>query len=130
MAQQKKNEKFPTNEEIIAALLDAGSIAEAAQKLGISVKTIYERRRDSDFRLAYQDAKNEIIRGAVYKINRSLSDAVDTVTEIMNDTNVNPQTRLQAAQTLISNSTKITERLEKDELSSRTMQDPWDIMGA
>lgn len=75
------------------------------------------------------DAKNEIIRKAVYEINRRLSEAVDTVTAIMSDQNVNAATRLQAAQTILNNAQKFSERLSRDELNSRTIKDPFDIMG-
>ena len=52
------------------------------------------------------------------KINNKLSEAIDTVSEIMTDKEVNAATRLQAAQTLISNAAKFSERLQHEELSN------------
>ena len=124
-----KREKAVSDEQIISALLSLGSVQEAAESLQITPRTIYDRRRNADFQAAYMDAKNEIIRKAVYEINRRLSEAVDTVTAIMNDQNVNAATRLQAAQTILNNAQKFSERLSRDELNSRTIKDPFDLMG-
>lgn len=124
-----KREKAVSDEQIISALLSLGTVQDAAESLQITPRTIYDRRRNADFQAAYMDAKNEIIRKAVYEINRRLSEAVDTVTAIMNDQNVNAATRLQAAQTILNNAQKFSERLSRDELNSRTIKDPFDIMG-
>lgn len=125
----KTKEKAVSDEQIISALLSLGTVQEAADVLQISPRTIYDRRRNADFQAAYQDAKNEVIRKAVYEINRRLSEAVETVTGIMNDQNVNAATRLQAAQTILNNAQKFSERLSRDEMASRTAHDPWDILG-
>ncbi len=124
-----KREKAISDEQIISALLSLGTVQDAAESLQITPRTIYDRRRNADFQAAYMDAKNEIIRKAVYEINRRLSEAVDTVTAIMSDQNVNAATRLQAAQTILNNAQKFSERLSRDELNSRTIKDPFDIMG-
>ncbi len=124
-----KREKAVSDEQIISALLSLGTVQDAAESLQITPRTIYDRRRNADFQAAYMDAKNEIIRKAVYEINRRLSEAVDTVTAIMSDQNVNAATRLQAAQTILNNAQKFSERLSRDELNSRTIKDPFDIMG-
>ena len=65
------------------------------------------------------EAKNDIIRKAVYSINAKLSEAIDAVADIMNDADTNPAVRLQAAQTIINNAAKFAERLTKDERQSR-----------
>ena len=124
-----KREKAVSDEQIISALLSLGTVQDAAESLQITPRTIYDRRRNADFQAAYMDAKNEIIRKAVYEINRRLSEAVDTVTAIMSGQNVNAATRLQAAQTILNNAQKFSERLSRDELNSRTIKDPFDIMG-
>lgn len=110
-----KNEKAVSDEQIIAALLTAGSVREAADSLKISPGTIYERRRDKEFQAAYSEAKGDLVRGAVTAINNSLTDSVKTIAAIMNDQSVNPATRLQAAQTIINSADKLTARLENFE---------------
>lgn len=118
--------KKASNEEIIAALLQHGTITEAAAAAGISPRTIYTRFRDDRiFRSEYIEAKAGIVRQAAISINGKLSAAIETVAEIMEDKSANPATRLQAAQTIIGNAAKFAERLATDEKRSWTeAQDP------
>ena len=83
---------------------------------------------DRDFRAEYMEAKNVIIRKAVFSINEKLSAAIDAVADIMTDTDNNPAIRLQAAQTIINNAGKFADRLTKDEYQSRNeAKDPFDF---
>lgn len=116
--------KTISDEELIAALVQHGTIREAAAAAGIAERTIYDRMRDTDFMRLYQEAKNDILRRAVFSINGKLSEAIEAVAAIMNDTSINPATRLQAAQTIINNAAKFSERLVNDETTSRTLADP------
>lgn len=109
--------KAVSNEEIIASILTHKTLAEAAAAVGISLRTIYDRMHDIDFRIAYNDAKSEVIRGAVQSVNCHLTEAFETVAAIMNNTDNNPAVRLQAAQTIISQSSKICERLTISEIN-------------
>lgn len=113
------NAKAISNEEIIAALMEHGTIKAAAAAAGTTPRTIYDRMNDREFRAAYAEAKNDIIRRAVFTINERLSDAIDTVSDIMSDPKNNPAIRLQAAQTIINNAGKFADRLAKDERESR-----------
>ena len=89
-------EKAVSDEEIIAAILQHGTIKEAAQAVMLTPRAIYTRMDDRGFRSLYMAAKDDIIRGAVFSINSKLSAAIDTVQEIMQDTENNPAIRLQA----------------------------------
>ena len=123
-----RNTKAISNEEIIAALLQHGTVKEAAEAAGTTPRTIYDRMKDRADRAEYMEAKNDIIRKAVYSINAKLSEAIEAVAAIMNDTDTNPAVRLQAAQTIINNAAKMAERLTKDEYSSRTeAQNPFNL---
>lgn len=119
-----KNNTAISNEEIIAALLQCGTIKEAAEKLKMKPRTIYDRMNDREFRADYMEAKNDLVRKAVFSINTKLSEAIDTVAEIMHDKETNAAVRLQAAQTIINNASKFAERLTADENKSRTEADP------
>lgn len=114
-----KNAQAVSNEEIIAAILQHSTIKEAAAAVGITPRSIYDRMEDRAFRSEYMSAKDDIIRGAVFNINRRLSEAVDVVAEIMQDKDNNPAVRLQAAQTLMKNAAAFSDRLTKDEYNSR-----------
>lgn len=120
------NTKAVSNEEIIAALLQHGTIKDAAAAAGTTPRTIYDRMNDREFRAEYMEAKNDIIRKAVFTINEKLSAAIDTIADIMTDADNNPAIRLQAAQTILTNAGKFAERLTHDEYQSRTeSKDPF-----
>lgn len=72
----------------------------------------------SEFNAAYTSAKTDVIRQAVISINGKLSEAVEAVAGIMNDKEVTPAVRLQAAQTILNNAGKFAERLRSDEKST------------
>lgn len=113
------NIKAVSDEEIIAALLEHGTVKAAAEAAGTTPRTVYDRMSNREFRAAYAEAKNDIIRKAVFTINERLADAISIVSEIMNDVKNNPAIRLQAAQTIINNAGKFADRLTRDERESR-----------
>ena len=120
----KKNQTAVSDEEIIAALLQSGSIAQAAELTGISARSIYDRMGTRDFRAAYSAAKSDIVRAAVLTMNRSLSAAVEVVTSIMNDDSNNAGTRLQAAKMIIENAAKFSDRLSEADNLTANLADP------
>lgn len=121
-----KNTKAVSDEEIIAALLQHGTVKAAAEAAGTSPRTIYDRMQDRTFRSAYSAAKDDIIRKAVFSINEKLSTAIEAVSEIMTDKEISPAIRLQAAQTIFNNAEKFAARLRSDETYSRQEgQDPF-----
>lgn len=109
------NEKAVSDEAIAAALIETGSQRAAAEQLHINEKTIYNRLSDGEFIAVYENAKNEILRNAVSEVNRQLSEALNTVSEIMKDKNNAAGTRLQAAKTIIENATKLADVLKENE---------------
>ena len=106
-----KKQSAVTDEKIIAALISSGTIAQAAETVGVSPRTIYERMTQREFKVAYNAAKSDLIRTAVFSVDKHLTEAVDTIAEIMKDKTTNPAIRLQAAQTLLNNAQKFAERL-------------------
>lgn len=120
----KKNQTAVSDEEIIAALLNSGSIAQAAELTGIAPRTIYDRMGTRDFRAAYSAAKSDLVRAAVLTMNRSLSAAVEVVTDIMNDDSNNAGTRLQAAKMIIENAAKFSDRLSEADNLTANLADP------
>lgn len=111
------NMKAVSNEQLIAAILSSRTLSEAASKTGVSLRTIQERMKDSDFRLAYTDAKSQVLRSAVQTTNNHFTEAVEVIAEIMNDKTNNPAVRMQAAQTIINQSVKIFDRVQAAELN-------------
>ena len=113
----KTKKKAVSDEAIIAAIMENATFKDAAEKIGVSVRTIQDRMKDDDFRKLYTAAKRDLLRRACKHINDKLEDSINTVAEIMNDREVNAAVRLQAAQTIITNAVKFSERLSKEEFS-------------
>ena len=120
--------KAITNEAIIAALLQHGTVREAAKAAGTTARTVYDRMQSQDFNAEYSAAKNEVIRKALMSVNDKLGAAIDEVAAIMTDPNVNPAIRLQAAQTIINSAGKFSERLDRSEKTQRQQADPMNFM--
>ena len=106
-----------TDEQIIAALFTNGTLKAAAAAVGISERTIYDRMNDGDFQVLYKAAKADLIRAAVFSINNQIQAAIETVVQVMQDEENSAAIRLQAAQTILNNAVKFTQRLQTDETS-------------
>lgn len=115
MARKREHGTAVSDEQLIAALLNSGTISAAAAAVGLSARAVYDRMRGGDFQALYKAAKADLVRTAVLNLNRQLQAAIDTVVAVMQDKENNPQTRLQAAQTILNNAGKFTERLQKNE---------------
>ena len=111
--------KATSDEQIIAALLANGTIKAAAAAVGISERTLYDRMNEGEFQALYKAAKADLIRAAVFNINNQLQKAIDTVIDVMEDKDNNAAVRLQAAQTILNNAGKFSERLQGDETRVR-----------
>lgn len=115
--------KTISDEAIIAALLDHGTIRAAAEAVGLSERTIYDRMSDGEFQALYRAAKSDLVRAALLRINRHLERAIDTVAGIMEDEDNNAAVRLQAAQTIINNAGKFAQRLQTNETDVLSQQE-------
>ena len=126
---KEKNDTAVSNEKIIAALMNSSTLAQAAQAAGISSRALYDRMGNADFRAEYRTAKAAIMRQATQTLNSRIAGAVDTIAEIMQDVDANPAIRLQAAQTILSQAAKFSERLDavdtKAEEMRRGLFDPY-----
>lgn len=128
MAERKKNQTAVSDEQIIAALLNSGSIQQAAALTGIAPRTIYDRMGYREFKAAYSAAKADIVRQATLTLNRNLSAAVDVVTGIMNDDENPAAIRLQAAKMIIENAAKFADRLNSaDNYTADQASSPMDF---
>lgn len=111
-----------SNEQIIATLLNSGTIKEASINAGISERAIYDRMKSGEFQELYKSAKADMIRNAVTSINKHLSEAIKTIAEIMKDEDNNAAIRLQAAQTILNNADKFAQRLITAEAETEKQQ--------
>lgn len=117
------NTKAVSDEQIIAALFSNGTIKAAAAAVGISERSLYDRMNEGEFIALYKSAKADLIRGAVVNLNAKIQAAIDTVNDIMTDSNNNAAIRLQAAQTILNNANKFSQRLNAEEQGVTTQID-------
>ena len=109
--------KAISDEQLVAALLQNGTIKGAAAAVGLSERALYDRMSAGQFQAVYKAAKADLIRAAVLNINRQLQAAIDTVVDVMTNEENNAAVRLQAAQTILNNAGKFAQRLQLDETS-------------
>lgn len=104
-----KLKKRNTDEAIISALIENGSIKAAADRLGCTVRTIYERMKKPGFKDLYAQAKAEILKTATAKLQGNLTGAIDTLAAIMKDEETAKQTRANCAVAILQYAAKFTE---------------------
>lgn len=98
-----------TDEVIISGLIEAGSIKAAADRLGCTVKTLYERMKKTGFKELYAQAKAELLKTATAKLQGNLAGAIDTLAAIMKDEETAKQTRANCAVAILQYAAKFTE---------------------
>ncbi len=116
-----------TDEEIVSALIECGTIKATAEQLGVQVKTLYSRMKNDSFRDLYHRAKADLVKAATAKMQGYLTDACAVIADIMKDADTAQQTRLNAADCIIRNTLKMLEQtdiLERlDALESAVKED-------
>ena len=103
------------DEQLIAGLLRHGSIRATAAALKVSESAIYSRMKNGQFKELYLQARADLLRDAVQEITQQRTAALAVIVEVMQDTETNPATRLQAAQTLLNSEGKYLLQLQEAE---------------
>src|SRR5262245_14449558 len=70
---RKSNRK---REEALAALLSTTSIEKAAQKAGLSERTLHNWLTEPEFLAAYRQARRQVVEGAVSRLQKATGAAV------------------------------------------------------
>ena len=89
------------DEQLIAALVSAGSVRTAATAAGVSESTIRNRLRDPDFRAAFESVKSELLQGATAAMVSRLENATNTLSEVLSDVENPASVRVSAASVLL-----------------------------
>lgn len=101
-----------SDESLIANLVKYGSHKRTADELGISMNTITNRLKNESFRQRYEMIKAEILQESVNCMKSQLTNAVITLSEVMNDKS-NPATvRISAADSLLRHAVRYIETAE------------------
>jgi uncharacterized protein (UPF0147 family) len=85
----------------IIALLDHRTVGEAAEDVGVGQSTLFRWMQDEKFQRRFRDAKQQIVSQAISRLQKASGEAVETLREIMNDTNKPPNARVSCAKTIL-----------------------------
>lgn len=89
------------DEQILAALISAGSVRAAAQLAGVSEGTVRNRLADRDFRQKYDQMRGDLLQAASAGLLAKLDSATATLAALMNDSLTADSTRLNAADAIL-----------------------------
>lgn len=95
--------------KVLQALLTTTSKEAAAQAAGVNRKTVDEYLQDDEFRQEYDRQRRQLIDNACGELQRAMTEAVQTLTAIMGNEQNGPQSRIQAARSVLEYGVKLTE---------------------
>lgn len=94
-------------EKALVAMLESNTLTEAAEKAGISRKTLYNYIRDDPaFGLAYRTARDQIKIEQMEALNTGTQRATRLLLDLMDDAEQPASLRLKAAQTVLAAAAK------------------------
>ena len=88
-------------EAAIASLLATSKIYEAADRCGVSERTLKRWLAMPDFQAAFSEAKSELLKVATSKLRREAGAAVDVLSSVARDTEAPAASRVTAGRTLL-----------------------------
>ncbi len=100
------------DELIIAALISNPTVKAAAAACGVSETAIYDRLRKDEFKKRYAEARYQLIEQSTAFMQGLVGEATAKMRDIMNDPNAAPQVQLNAADSILRNSFKLTEQTD------------------
>jgi len=107
------------HEKLLAALLGAARISDAAKVAGISEATALRYMKEPDFITAYRELRAEAVTHAVAQLSASASDAVATLRAVASDEDAPASSRVAAARSILDLAIR---GVELDGLNARVEQ--------
>lgn len=99
-----------SDEKIIAAIIANDTNAAAAKAAGLSEAQFYNRIRTPELKAKLAEVRSSLIEGATTALQARMDEAVDAMTAVMRDPATPAQTRLNAAEAILRNGLKLSER--------------------
>lgn len=99
----------PSKEKALAALLTCTTKQQAAEKAGISPRTLRGYLADPEFQEEYKKAFSGLITDVTRQAQQSLAPALSTLREIVEDKGEDAQARISAARAILSHGMKLIE---------------------
>jgi len=116
-----------TDEKLIAALISTPTVREAAKQAGLSESAVYKKLRSFKFRDELSKQRALMLEDVRTALTSSLLEAVNVITEIANNKEAAPQTRLNACESLVRLSFKLNDRVIADTNRSRTKAEEMEL---
>lgn len=98
--------------KVLQALLTCPTQASAAQAAGIGLTTLKRYLSNDEFQREYQKAVSGLIAEAASQAKQSLSPALSTLREVMQDADQNGQVRVSAARSLLEFGLRLIEQAD------------------
>lgn len=96
----------PKQEKTILALLASPTIKDAAAQVGVTEQTIHRWLKDEAFYSAYITARREAYQQGVAFAQRKVSEAMQTLCNVMNDANAKGSEKVSAAKAVMDFATR------------------------
>ncbi len=103
----EESELTPKQQKLIAALIAGNTINVAAAAAGIGEATVYRWLKLPHFQEAYKSAKQVAYDEGLEGLRDSVKEAITTIKNMMTDKEVEPETRLRAANLYLTHSFKV-----------------------
>lgn len=101
-----------TDNALISALLSCPTIKLASESVGLSEQAVYSRLRKIDFREKLQSTRNDQFQVISSKLEDANFKALDTLINILDDSEVSAGIKVKASQTLLVLSLKNREQID------------------
>lgn len=101
-----------TDNQLISALLSCPTIKQASESVGLSEQSVYSRLRKPDFRAQLQNARDNQFQVISSKLEDANFKALDTLINILDDSEVSAGIKVKASQTLLDLSLRNREQID------------------
>lgn len=102
----------PNEERALSALLTSKTKLEAAEKAGITARTMRRYFENPEFCQRYREAFAGVVQDATRRAQQLLEPALSTLQTVMEDEEIPAQARIAAAKSIIDYSLKLTEQAD------------------
>lgn len=96
-------------DQAVMALITEPTMKAAADKIGITPRTLYKWLKMPEFRSAYMQAKREAVSVAITRLQQAATEAVEALRAIMNDASKPASARVAAARAILEMAIKAIE---------------------
>lgn len=101
-----------SDEKVIIAVLSNPTIAKAAKSLQVSERTLYLRLAEPGLKQKLQQARGRLLESALTALEALTGEAIEIMGRIMRDPANSPQTRLNACNSVLTNTLKLSEQVD------------------